>query len=565
MRPHWVFAFIIAVANVTSAVTARGADTSVALSAREEASIRKMPLRKKIGQLFMIGFQGTKIEAGLGDSIRDVAPGGLVVFSRNIESPRQASKLLAQAQRAAVKSSRLPLLIATDQEGGDVIRIKTTIPLPSALALGKADDPTLSERAGFAAGQLLKTLGFNMNLAPVLDVADPDQLTFIGTRTYGSDPHVVAKMGVGFSVGLAKAGVLPTGKHFPGHGGLSADSHVTMPEKNVTLDELKNHDLIPFTAMRERFGDQWAVMLGHVAYPKIDSTQTPASLSKPIINGLLRTDLGFNGLVITDDIAMGGAGKIRDVPGRVLAALDAGADMVMVAWNRKLQRDLVNSLEKAVRKGRLSSARIDQSLRRILLAKKLYAARSFKEPSDRELRLALENPAFEQVGRSLLTARFSRPADKDEDGFRDFATEKQTAKQADKQILIFSANERFLKSFRDGLPKGRRARVFHIDVNNPPDIDRIMRSNPSAVGVFYVSGYQVARVAAKVSEDVAHRMLLVTIETHSILKNASTFRYISDVYFRHPSLGKLVANYYFQPQLRAPASKTADLSRAGEL
>lgn len=527
---------------------ALAAETDPAKNPADEALLSKMSLRKKIGQLFLVGFLGQKISDGLDETIRDVAPGGLIVFGRNMSSARQIADLLAEAQSRSLKDSRVPLLIATDQEGGNVIRIKTSMPLPSPLAFGRINDPILTERAGFATGQLMKMLGFNMNLAPVLDIADPKLPMFVGTRTYGNEPELVARMGASFASGLARAGVLPTGKHFPGHGGINEDSHLKTPEKSQTLEELRQGELVPFFAMQNRLPNAWAAMLAHIAYPKIDPSGAPATLSRIIINDVLRSDMGFNGIVLTDDIDMAGAGKARNTRDRVVKALDAGADMIIVAWNKKLQRDLVSAIEAEVRKGRLALARIDESVRRILAMKRSYARPASRPPSQKQLHFALNNPVFDQIGEAAVQARLKGPQDIGENEFREFA--------AEKPILVFSANVRFATTFKGAL-KGRDVRTFRLDVDRPFDVDKIMRSNPSSVGVFYVSGYQAARVAARISEDVARRILLVTVETKGILKNVETFRYSTDVYYRHPNLGRLIAGHYFSgaAELRSPAAQ----------
>ena len=280
-------------------------------SAADDEFLKKMPLRKKIGQMFMIGFKGISMDEELSDSIKAINPGALIIFSRNLTSARQITEMNAAAQKLSVFTTGLPLLISTDQEGGDVIRIRTTVPLPSQLALGATADPAIAETAGFATGQLLHILGFNMNLAPVLDVSDPKQMSFIGTRTYGSDPQLVARMAIGFSEGLYKANVMPTAKHFPGHGGGVEDSHNMTPQKYLTYDELKEADLVPFTSMQAHFPNRWATMLGNIAYPALDASRDPATISAPIVGGILRKEMHFNGLVITDDIQMGADGQTQ--------------------------------------------------------------------------------------------------------------------------------------------------------------------------------------------------------------------------------------------------------------
>lgn len=518
------------------------------LTPEDQAVLNKMSLRRKIGQMFIVGFQGQSLEEGLGDTLKSVAPGGLIVFGRNISSPRQIADLISSAQDSARKVSRVPLFIATDQEGGDVIRIKTPIPLPSPLAFGKAGRPELAEMAGEATGRILKTIGINMNLAPVLDISDPRSKTFNGTRTYGSNPAVVAQMAEKFASGLAKKGVLPTGKHFPGHGGINEDSHTDLVAKPLSLDELTAHDLVPFKELQKRFKDDWAVMLAHLSYPKIDASGAPATFSKPIVTGLLRERMGFNGVVMTDDIGMAGAEQIKDVRERTLRSIEAGVDMIMVTWNRRLQRDLVTAVERAVRSGRIPESRINESVKRILIAKRKFAQPMKAPPTAKALNLALNNRELRTVSAAVLNERFKHELSDDGSAFRTYAEQKP--------ILLFSSNMGFANGFVRALP-GRQVRIFKLNVNRPYDINRIMHSNPGAIGVFYMSGYQAGRVAAKISDDIARRMLLITVEAPGHLSNLKSFRYSTAVFLRHPSLGGMIAKRYFVPSptaIRRPAS-----------
>jgi beta-N-acetylhexosaminidase len=525
----------------------------LALSPDDQKIFAKMTLTQKVGQLFLIGFMGKQVDEGLSEMIHKVRPGGLILFSRNIHSAPQVVSLVSEAQKAAVKVSGVPLLVGVDQEGGNVIRIKTSLPLPSALAFGEAGEKKLVEEAGMATGQLLKILGINMNFAPVLDVGDPTKPNFIGTRTYGSEARLVSQMGAGFSFGLDQGGVLPTGKHFPGHGGIDEDSHKGTPTKNVTMQELEASDLVPFVEMKKQFGDRWAVMLGHVAYPKIDPTGMPATFSKPIVTGILREKIGFNGLIVTDDIEMGGAFAIKDVRERALRAVEAGADMVMIAWNKRLQRDLALALQKAVESGRIPTARLDESVKRILIAKRNVAQIRTTPPTNIELARALRNPKFTEVAERAMAIRFERPAQKQEQDFKEYAT--------GKPLLVFSSNQRFSENFKRALPN-RPLKFYPLDPERPDLIDRAMRANPRSAGVFYVSGQQAAKVINKISKDVSRRMLVVSVETQGALRNAAQFGYFADVYYRHPALGKMIADHYFNDSRQPAKERTSQSGKA---
>lgn len=520
---------IAAVAKATSEIT------TPQLTTDDETVIKAMPLKTKIGQMLLIGFTGTTIDETLSATMALLKPGGLVMFGRNIKTAPQVAELNSSAQAASLKASGVPLLVGVDQEGGNVLRIKTTYPLPSALAFGQSGDAKLVERAGQATGHLLYTLGFNMDLAPVLDVGDPESPRFIGTRTYGSDPALVSRMGSSFSQGLQNEHILPTTKHFPGHGGVNEDSHLSLPERKATLAQMEKHDLVPFESLQKSVEKPWAVMLAHVSYPDLDPSGAPASFSKPIVTGLLRNRIGFRGVVITDDIQMAGAGLIDDVRERAIRAVEAGVDMIMITWNRKTQAVVSQALVHAVETGRITEERINESVRRIVSAKREYAPLKTKSSTD-QLRLALKNSEFKILADEAVASVFRRTPTKLEHAFVDYARERP--------LIVFSANHNFVKSFKDGAPE-RNVRAFTLSSQQTFDVDKVMRSNPEATGVFYVSGNQIAKIASKISTDVAARILLVTVEPPGILKNGDDFKYIADIYYRHPGLGKMIATRYF--------------------
>lgn len=522
-----------------------------ALSSDDEKLIAEMPLKTKIGQMLFLGFTGTTVNETLKKVVPALKPGAIVLFGRNIKSAPQVAELNRAVQEVSLKSTGLPLLIAVDQEGGNVIRIKTRYPLPSALAFGKSEDADLVERAGSSTGRLLKVLGFNMNLAPVLDVADPKTGKFLGTRSFGNEPKLVANMGAAFSRGLQSAEIMPTSKHFPGHGGVDGDSHLKMPSKMATIAELEKKDLVPFESMDKSSKRPWAVMLAHIAFPEIDPSGAPASFSKPIVTDLLRKKLGFEGVVITDDIQMAGAGLVPDIKERSIRAVEAGVDMIMITWNRKMQAQVGQAIEAAVKSGRLSEERINESLRRIINAKRAYALSPENKASDEELRLALKSDEFKKLAEETLLSAFKKTPTKKEKAFSDF--------QTDRPVMVFSANQRFVTTFKDAIAEQnelRQVRAFTLSSNMSFDIDRVMRANPDATGVYYASGAQIARLAGKISDDVAERILLVTAEAPSLIPNAETFKAIAETYYRHPDLGQFIANRYFGDgtELRGPAS-----------
>lgn len=510
--------------------------------------IRKTPLKTKVGQLFIFGFMGHDLSKGLRRTLTQHKPGAVIVFGRNIKTARQLIDLNYESQRVALAASGMPLLIAVDQEGGTVIRIKTSPPLPSALALGEAGSPELVHDAGLHTGRLLKALGFNMNLAPVLDVADPGTDPFVGTRSFGKDPERVSRLGNKFASGLREAGVLPTAKHFPGHGGV-ADTHKATPVKHATFETLAKVDLIPF-ATGFRQVPESAVMLAHIAYPKLDPAGVPATFSKPVVTHLLREKMNFNGLVITDDIEMAGAFVVKDPSERAVRAIEAGVDLVMIAWNRRLQAKAVDAVFRAVKTGRISEARIDESLKRILRAKRrVNPPTQMPRPSAGQLQMVIKSIELQRLTLDTLHKQFERSVAK--------MPSRESLLDTERPVFVFSAGEKFFVSLK-GRAKERAVRFYRLSNLKTFDINRVMRANPAAIGVIHIGGKQSANYANKIDGDNASRTIVVNSETSSLLKDPKAFQHIVDVHFRHPDLGKFTAQYLFEEKpFAAPVAKSA--------
>jgi beta-N-acetylhexosaminidase len=511
----------------------------------DEAWLKSATLEEKIGQMFIFGFMGETLEEGLGQTLEQLRPGAIIVFGRNIKTPKQVVELLYGAQQASMTTSRLPLLVAVDQEGGNVIRLKTSPPLPSALALGESGDPRLVYRAGLYTGQLLKTFGFNMNLAPVLDVADPDRDPFLGTRTFGKDAKHASLMGANFSAGLSDAEVMPTAKHFPGHGGVN-DSHKSTPVKRISIDNLKNYDLVPFAEGLKEVPLS-AVMLAHISYPQIDPSGVPATFSKPIVTDLLRNSLGFNGLIMTDDIEMAGAFAVKDPSERALRSIEAGVDLVMIAWNKRIQAGAIRAVTKAVKSGRVSEERIDTSVRRILSAKRKYAERArIARPTTQQVRSVLKNKDLQSLATETLRKRFEQVAQS--------PTPSPPRKPAsvDGSIFVFATQARFFDTLKNSL-KNRTVRFYQLGKRERFNTNRVLRSNLDATAVIHVTGAQSARFANRLPKDLASRVIIINSETRGLIANPEKFKNVVDVHFRHPDLGKMTAEYFFSGPRKAPA------------
>lgn len=331
-----------------------------------------MSLREKVGQMVMTGIEGTEPAGDSRTLIGEHRIGGVILFSRNIQDASQTARLINELQAMAVSQERgVPLLVAVDQEGGAVVRIPDATVFPGNMALGAARDADLVYRVARHTAGELRALGFNVNFAPVLDVNNNPQNPVIGVRSFGEEPGLVAKLGTAMIRGLQDGGVLATAKHFPGHGDTALDSHIDLPTVPHDRARLDRVELAPFRAAIE--SGVAAVMSAHVTFPAIDPAPgLPATLSHPALTGLLRQELGFDGLIFTDAMEMGAITSRYGVGEAAVMAVLAGADVVLVGWPKdwNIAREAATALEEAARTGRIPLERIEDSVRRILAAKK---------------------------------------------------------------------------------------------------------------------------------------------------------------------------------------------------
>ncbi|MCH2532972.1 MAG: hypothetical protein MK008_00855 [Bdellovibrionales bacterium] len=294
-------------------------------------------VEQKIGQLLVLGTPESQMNHRLMSHLSSIKPGGIILFKRNIKSHKQVIELNKALHKLNDLNSEHPLFVMTDQEGGSVTRIHIeNHSIPSAAELGQMNNYKLTASMGYFTGILLETLGFNMNLAPVVDLSGSYK-NFIGSRSFGSDPNLVFNHAMAFSKAMKKYNVLSTLKLFPGHGNTEVDSHLETPEKSESLKELLSSDLFPFhLASKSKF--PYVIMSSHIRLSNVDKSRMPATFSKKIINDLLIEKLKFNGLVITDDLLMQGT-SIESVGRKAELALRAGNHLIMFAWSPKKQHE----------------------------------------------------------------------------------------------------------------------------------------------------------------------------------------------------------------------------------
>jgi beta-N-acetylhexosaminidase len=333
--------------------------------------LRGLTTEEKVGQLFMPVLYGTAGDTASGENqarygaqtpakvVAKYKLGGVILFPANVKSTAQVVKLTNDLQAA---SPKVPLIIGTDQENGLVSRMSALMTdLPSADRIGAAGDLGYSRAVARATGTELKALGVNMDFAPVADVNINPKNPVIGKRAFGDDPRKVAQM-VGAAVkGFDDSGIASSAKHFPGHGDTATDSHTGLPVIKHTRAQWERLDAPPFQAAIDAGVD--AVMSAHIVMPKLDSSGDPATLSKKILTGLLRDELGFKGVISTDALNMDGVRKKYDDGEVAVRAVLAGADLLLMPYDLKKAHTAVVA---AVKSGRISKERLDASVTRLL-------------------------------------------------------------------------------------------------------------------------------------------------------------------------------------------------------
>src|SRR6266487_2179122 len=334
-----------------------------------------LTLEQKIGQLMIIGFDGTEADPGLLEMISKYYIGGVILFARNVRSSQQVAELTNKLQRTAIESGNPGLFIAIDQEGGRVARLtedKGFTEFPSAMAIGATADPENAYRMASAMAAEMRAVGINVDFAPDLDVNNNPANPVIGTRSFSSDPNKVAIFGAAFGRGLQENGILAFGKHFPGHGDTGIDSHIALPLVSHDRARLDQIELVPFkAAIAEHFA---GIMSAHVTFLTMDPNPgMPATLSRPVLTGLLRDELGFKGLIATDSLEMGALAESGYPPGVGAAlAFAAGADVLLFNRDHVMHKQAFANLMQAVKDGKFSQEQLDLSVRRILDVKEKF-------------------------------------------------------------------------------------------------------------------------------------------------------------------------------------------------
>ncbi len=345
------------------------------MTSPSERLIEGMTVEHKIGQVMMVGFDGVELSSELREMIMQYHLGGVVEFTRNVASRSQLAQLNGDLQRAARASGHPGLLISVDQEGGRVARLQAQAgfaEFPSAQQVGASQDPSGTARqVARAMAEELRAVGINMDLAPVLDVNNNLANPVIGSRSFGADPAVVAGCGVAFVETMQAKGILAVGKHFPGHGDTTVDSHIALPIVPYERARLEAVEYMPFRAAI-RAGVA-GIMSAHIAFPAIDPSGIAATLSRRVMTDLLRDEFGFGGIRMTDSLEMGAlATSGYPAPLAAAMALQAGADMLLFNRDHDMHRQAYAAVLGWVRRGQIPMARLDEAVLRVLKTKERF-------------------------------------------------------------------------------------------------------------------------------------------------------------------------------------------------
>lgn len=525
----------------------RAESSQDAIASSVDDIISKMSPEQKIGQLFMIGILESRMTPNLKKRIHNIKPGFLILFRKNIITPIQTSSLIYNLQTLSLDNSDMQMIVAVDQEGGDVVRIPTKPSLPTAMALGRSYDLENTFNIGKYVGEVLSALGIHMNLAPVLDLSDPEKISFIQTRSFGENPVDVAKISNQFARGVQSAGVLSTAKHFPGLGHLKGDSHRGVVQNNVSKQEFFSKYLKPYEELAKERSIS-AIMMTHLVYPELDPTLKPATFSAPIIN-ILKQNLNFSGLIITDDIEMAGAKYYKNPEDRAVNAFLAGNDVMMVAWNKISQLRAYRGLLAAYKSGTISDERLNFSLKKII---KLKLSMNLENPP--------EKPQPKMILAKLRDNSLKRPVDSIFEKIMNQELSRLTGKisPADlEKVAIVSADYRFYRKFKSSYRYSSR----FVPITKGFSFKELLPSlRHASLVIVNVSGPISAIIANALPLQLKKRSIVLNSRYLGSIKNESQFLDVLQLSMKHSDVGSYLGSYLDSHSITAPTSFERGLS-----
>ncbi|WP_379147206.1 beta-N-acetylhexosaminidase [Paenibacillus sp. sgz500992] len=356
-------------ATATATAPATPMQSAASGSDTIESKLANMTLEEKIGQMLLVGIDGIKLDTQAKRMIAEDKIGGIILYKDNISNLKGMVSLINDLKKSNAENP-VPLFMSVDQEGGKVSRMPDEYAaIPSNGSVGAADNSGAAGTMGKLLARELLSAGYNMDFAPVLDINSNPDNPVIGDRSFGNTADLVSRLGIAEMKGIASEGVIPVVKHFPGHGDTSVDSHLELPVVNKTAAQLAKLEWQPFEAAIQENAD--AVMVAHILFPELDSDK-PASLSRAIIGKLLREEMGFQGVVITDDLTMGAITEHYTLAAAAVDTVQAGSDILLVAHEYGNEQAVRKALLASVQSGTIKESRIDESVYRILALKDKY-------------------------------------------------------------------------------------------------------------------------------------------------------------------------------------------------
>ena len=369
----------------------------------------EMTVRQMLGQKLIFGFHGTELSEEFKALIREYKIGNVILFLRNVAGTDQLRRLCAEVQELILEVTGYPAFIVIDQEGGVVSRLSgDAVTVPGAMAISATDDPDNARIAAEITIRQLKGLGVNFNMAPVLDVNSNPANPVIGVRSLSDDPHRAAVFGEAAVRAYKDTGIFCCGKHFPGHGDTNVDSHLGLPKIDKTLEELEQTELIPFRRCIE--AGIPAIMSSHILFPKIETNNVPATMSRTIITDLLKKKLGFRGLVFSDCLEMDAIQDYYGTANGTVAAIKAGIDLAEISHTIGLMRDAAKAVNEAAERGEFDMEEIRESVEKILTVKKFLAV----QPEPALCSLPEDRIIVQEMNRKAITCCGGTPVAADE-------------------------------------------------------------------------------------------------------------------------------------------------------
>ncbi len=528
--------------------------------------ISEMTLEEKIGQLVIVGFPADEIDDNLVKIVKEYKAGNIILFARNIKDIKQLYHMNKKLHQLVIDETGIMPFISMDQEGGMVTRImKEATFFPGNMTLATARSEKAYE-VGRMMGEELRALGVNMNLAPSLDVNNNPANPVIGVRSYSDDPNIVGKYGLNYIRGLQSAGLIATAKHFPGHGDTNCDSHKALPTISHNKERLNKIELVPF---KKVLNETKAIMSAHIFFKAYETEQIPGTLSKKVITGLLREELGYQGLVVSDCMEMKAIDDTFTTEKGCLMGLLAGLDQVMVSHHYEKQKGAFEEIKKAVADGVLTMEMIDEKVERIMklkeesygLIEKYFYNTTFDDAE--KVLTNKENKEFSEtiVDESLTLVK----------GENIYLNKKTLVITAEPFATTIAEDELNVNSIGTCLiQSGANADVEMIDAHiNDQEIERIVKKAYSYEQVL-VCTYnamqfnQQVKLVNKLSDKVEKLFVLSTRCPYDILKFRQVKNYLC-VYEYTPNSVKTIVKYLtgeIKPIGKCPV-KIADQIRVG--